>query len=129
VTTLGADVTTYDAAATVMTYAVTAVKSDGTESFFSNPAQNNDRDHDGMTDVEAAADGTNPDNPDSDGDGLNDGEEASYGANPLVKDTDGDTFNDYVEIQEGSDPLDPNSFPAVPRPDCSGTNCGTRGRP
>jgi len=121
VTTLGAGVTAYDttntwssdAATTVMAYAVTAVKSDGTESFFSNLAQNNDRDHDGMTDVEEASDGTNPDNPDSDGDGLNDGQEASFGTKPLVKDTDGDTFNDYVEIQAGSDPLDPNSVPAT----------------
>ena len=94
-------------------YAVTAVKADGAESFFSDLAQNNDRDHDGLTDVEEASQGTNPQNPDSDGDALNDGEELSYGTNPLVKDTDGDTFSDYDEIQAGSDPLDPDSIPSV----------------
>lgn len=121
VTTVGAGITSYDIEAawssdsstTVMTYAVSAVRSDGTESFFSNLVQNNDRDHDGVTDANEVADGTNPNNPDSDGDGLNDGDEASYGTKPLVKDTDGDTYNDYVEIQAGTDPLDPDSKPAT----------------
>ena len=53
---------TYDAAdpwagedgITPTVYAVVAVKSDGAESFLSNAALNNDRDHDGLTDVEEA---------------------------------------------------------------------------
>ncbi|MBW2708726.1 MAG: hypothetical protein JRD04_05500 [Deltaproteobacteria bacterium] len=40
--------------------------------------------------------------------------------NPFFKD------EMYVEIQAGSDPLDPNSFPAVPCPDCSGENHAVR---
>lgn len=56
-----------DSSTQVMTYAVTAVKSDGIESFFSDLAQNNDRDHDGLTDEEEASLGTNPTNPDTDG--------------------------------------------------------------
>jgi len=97
-------------------HAVTAVKSDGTESFFSNLAQNNNRDHDGLTDEEEVSGGTNPNNPDSDGDCLNDGKETSYGTNPLVKDTDGDGYNDYIEIKWQSDPLDPSSVPVIAMP-------------
>ena len=106
-------------------YAVTAVKSDGTESFFSELAENNDRDHDGLTDSDETSLGTNKNNPDTDGDGLNDGDEQAYSTNPLVKDTDGDTFSDYEEIQAGTDPLDPNSVPETtayvsPSGDCNG---------
>jgi len=96
----------------VMSYAVTAVKSDDTESFFSKLVQNNDRDHDGLSDQEETELGTDPNKADTDGDGLNDGDEQSYGTNPLVKDTDKDTYSDYVEIEAGSDPLDPQSVPA-----------------
>ncbi len=108
-----ADIWNSDASTTAMTYAVTAIKTDDTESFFSNLVQNNDRDHDSLTDEEESTGGTNPDNPDSDGDGLNDGDEASYNTNPLVQDSDGDTYNDYAEIQAGSDPLDPDSIPSL----------------
>ncbi len=97
----------------VKTYAVTAVKSDGGESFFSGLAQNNDRDHDGLTDAEEASSGTNPINPDTDGDGLKDDEEDAYGTDPLVTDTDGDGYSDWEEIQAGSDPLDENSVPTL----------------
>ncbi|HKI48187.1 MAG TPA: IPTL-CTERM sorting domain-containing protein, partial [Desulfobacteria bacterium] len=83
---------------------------------FSYLEQNNDRDHDGISDEEEATLGTNPDNPDSDGDGLIDGDERAYMTNPLVKDTDGDTFSDFDEIEAGSDPLDPNSIPSAPIP-------------
>jgi pimeloyl-ACP methyl ester carboxylesterase len=95
----------------VITYAVTAVKSDGTESFFSNLAQNNDQDHDGLTDAEETELGTDPTKADTDGDGLKDGEEQAYRTNPLVADTDGDTFNDGDEVAAGTNPLDPNSIP------------------
>jgi hypothetical protein len=103
-----------DSSTQVMTYAVTAVKSDGIESFFSDLAQNNDRDHDGLTDEEEASLGTNPTNPDTDGDGLKDGEEEAYGTDPLLTDTDGDGYSDYEEVQAGSDPLDENSIPTCP---------------
>ncbi len=92
-------------------YAVSAVKADSTESFLSNMAENNDRDHDGLSDEEETSFGTDVNNPDTDGDGLTDGEEYIRGTNPLLTDTDGDNFNDYVEIQAGSDPLDSNSIP------------------
>jgi hypothetical protein len=97
----------------VKTYAVTAVKSDGSESFFSGLAQNNDRDHDGLTDAEENSLGTNPTNPDTDGDGLKDGEEEAYGTDPLVTDTDGDGYSDWEEIEAESDPLDENSVPTL----------------
>jgi hypothetical protein len=100
---------------TIMTsiYAVSAVKSDGKESFLSNMVENNDRDHDGLTDEQEAAMGTNPSNTDSDGDGVKDGEEYIRGTNPLLDDTDGDGYSDYVEIQAGTDPLDSLSFPST----------------
>jgi len=76
-------------------------------------AVDTDRDDDGLSDVEEATRGTNPDNPDSDGDALQDGAEVyQYGTNPLVVDTDGDHYNDGVEIQAGTNPLDPASFPS-----------------
>jgi hypothetical protein len=94
-------------------YAVSAVKSDGSESFLSNMVENNDRDHDGLTDEEETTFGTNVSNPDSDGDGLKDGEEYVKGTNPLLPDTDGDGFSDFAEVQAGTDPLDANSFPCT----------------
>ncbi len=103
-----------DDAVPVRTYAVTAVKGDGSESFFSERAQNNDRDHDGLTDAEEVEYGSNMNNSDTDCDGLIDGEEFNYGTNPLLTDTDGDGFSDYKEIQAGSDPLDENLVPPCP---------------
>jgi hypothetical protein len=107
-------------------YAVSAKKGDGTESFLSNMVENNDRDHDGLTDEQEMALGTNVNNPDSDGDGLKDGEEYVRGTNPLLADTDGDGFSDFAEVQAGSDPLDANSVSqhtlAVTK---SGTGTGT----
>ena len=92
-------------------YAVAAVKADGAESFLSDPVENNDRDHDGLTDAEETALGTNVSNPDTDRDGLLDGEEYYLGTNPKLRDTDGDGYSDRVEVLAGSDPLDPNSTP------------------
>ncbi len=94
-------------------YAISAVKADNAESFFSNMAQNDDRDHDGLTDAQETALGTNPDNPDSDGDGLTDGEEYIRGTNPLLADSDGDGYSDLFEIQMNADPNDPNSVPSI----------------
>ena len=76
---------------TVMTriYAVTAINTDGSESFFSSQASNDDRDHDGLTDVE----------------------EAALGTDPTKEDTDGDGYSDALEVQRGSSPLDKLSVP------------------
>jgi len=120
-TTVGAGTTSLDtddpwsgdAGVPVTTYAVTAIKADGTESFFSNTAQNNDRDHDGVSDVDEVSLTTDPNNPDTDGDTLTDGEEQSYGTNANFENTDGDGYPDGVEIMAGSDPLDPDSIPSA----------------
>ncbi|MBU4264284.1 MAG: right-handed parallel beta-helix repeat-containing protein [Proteobacteria bacterium] len=108
----------------LMTYVVTAVKNDGSESFFSNETQNNDRDYDELIDVDEVIASTDMDNPDTDGDGLNDGEEAYYGTNPIEGDTDTDGYNDYDEIRAGSDPLDINSIPALGDLDLDGDSDG-----
>lgn len=42
---------------------------------------------------------------DSDGDGLTDLEEASYGTDPNDADTDNDYLSDYAEVHNGTDPL------------------------
>jgi len=99
----------------VLLYAVAGVKADGTESLLTDLVPNNDRDHDGLTDVEEDGLGTDKTKADTDGDGLKDGDEQAYNTNPLVKDTDGDGYNDYVEIQAGSDPLNPQSVPPTTR--------------
>lgn len=49
-----------------------------------------DTDGDGLTDVEEATLGTNPNNADSDGDGILDGSEVTSGSDPLVQVTDPD---------------------------------------
>jgi hypothetical protein len=103
-----------NASITKRIYTVSAVTGDGSESFLSRFAENDDRDHDGLTDEEEASLGTDPTNPDTDGDGLKDGDEEAYGTDPLLSDTDGDGYSDYKEIQAGSDPLDENSVPSCP---------------
>ncbi|MCM2357274.1 MAG: DUF1566 domain-containing protein [Geobacteraceae bacterium] len=65
-------------------YAVTALTADGKESFLSTGANNDDRDHDGLTDAEEATLGSDPAKADSDGDGFNDLLEVLRGANPLI---------------------------------------------
>ena len=93
-------------------YAITAVNAEGKEGFFGlDMAENNDRDHDGITDEQEASYGTDMNNPDTDGDGLTDGEEIRLGTNPLIADTDGDGYSDYAEVVARSDPLDPASVP------------------
>ncbi|HBG07859.1 MAG: hypothetical protein A2075_16115 [Geobacteraceae bacterium GWC2_58_44] len=66
-------------------YAVSATKTDGTESFLSGMVTNDDRDHDGLTDAEEAALGTDPTKADTDGDGYNDAQEVQRNSNPLDK--------------------------------------------
>ena len=104
-----------DASVPRRTYAVSAVMADGHESFLSNEVSNDDRDHDGLSDLEETARGTGVANPDSDGDGLTDGDEVLRNSNPLQKDSDGDGAADGNEVLAGSDPLDPASTPAGSR--------------
>ena len=93
-------------------YAVSAVTADGKESFLAPLTANDDRDYDGLTDVEERdTHHTNISRPDTDDDGLSDYDEVVKSTNPLLQDTDGDTFSDYEEAQFGSDPLDETSFP------------------
>ncbi len=95
----------------VWLYAVSAIKADGTESFLGDFVRNDDRDHDGLTDVQETALGTDMNLADTDGDGLKDGDEHVYGTNPYARDTDGDGYSDQAEVQEGSDPLNSQSTP------------------
>lgn len=65
-----------------------------------------DTDGDGLSDVEEARLGTNPNKADTDGDGLSDGVEVKgnvgsckAGTNPLKADTDGDSLSDGAEVK------------------------------
>ncbi len=65
-----------------------------------------DDDSDGLSNLQEAALGTQPNNPDTDADGLNDGAEVNqYGTNPKLMDTDGDTIPDGKEVTLGTSPL------------------------
>lgn len=70
-----------------------------------------DRDIDGLTNLEEYLNGTIPTNNDSDGDGMPDGWEVEYGLNPLINDANDDNDNDgYTNLEEyvrGTSPLDP----------------------
>jgi uncharacterized protein (DUF1800 family) len=58
-----------------------------------------DSDHDGLTNLQEFAAGTDPNNPDTDGDGLTDGYEVNTShTNPLLADTDGDGLTDGEEV-------------------------------
>ncbi len=98
----------------VHVYAVSAVLSDGTESFLSDFVENNDRDHDELRDSDELELGTDPDLADTDSDGLTDNEELNLGTSPLAEDTDMDGFIDGFEVAVGSNPLDATSVHAVP---------------
>lgn len=64
-----------------------------------------DTDGDGLSDLQEAFLGTNPNNPDTDGDGLSDGEEVFvHHTNPNAQDTDGDGVTDGVEVAQGRNP-------------------------
>jgi len=73
-----------------------------------NTGNDEDRDGDGLTNMEEEALGTDPDNPDSDNDGLPDGVEVNaVGTDPLDPDTDNDELTDGAEINQfNTDPLD-----------------------
>jgi hypothetical protein len=78
----------------------------------------NDSDGDGLTDVEEAGIGTDPNNADTDGDGMTDGWEVDNLLNPKVNDAaadpDGDGFTNYQEFaaEPQTDPLDAESSPS-----------------
>jgi len=73
-----------------------------------------DTDGDGLSDVDEAYWGTDPNLVDTDGDNLSDNEELStHGTDPTLADTDGDGFNDDVEITEGTDPTSALDFPVT----------------
>lgn len=66
-----------------------------------------DSDGDGLSDIEEAQLGTDPNNPDTDGDGLKDGAEVKkYKTDPKNPDTDFGGINDGIEVQNGANPLD-----------------------
>jgi hypothetical protein len=69
-----------------------------------------DNDHDGLTNGQERALGTDPNNPDSDGDGMPDGWEVAHGLNPLMNDAsgdpDGDGFTNLQEYRQHTDPAD-----------------------
>ena len=73
-----------------------------------------DTDDDGLTDIEEAELGTNPELADSDSDGISDGEELELGTNPLASDSDSDGYSDGEELSEGTSPLDSADQP-LPR--------------
>lgn len=62
------------------------------------PASTVDSDGDGLTDVEEAALGTDPNDADSDGDGLTDFQEVDIGTDPTDSDSDDDNLNDGEEV-------------------------------
>ncbi|MCX6780733.1 MAG: hypothetical protein NT003_01300 [Candidatus Magasanikbacteria bacterium] len=70
-----------------------------------------DSDKDGLTDVQEAKLGIDPNNPDTDGDGLTDGAEVNiWGTDPLKKDTDGDGYTDGQEVLNGYNPKGPGKL-------------------
>jgi uncharacterized repeat protein (TIGR01451 family) len=64
-----------------------------------------DRDSDGLSNLQEFRLNTNPRSPDSDGDGLLDGDEVVRSTNPLLADSDGDGLADGQEVSRGSNPL------------------------
>ncbi|WP_290518071.1 Ig-like domain-containing protein [Alcanivorax sp.] len=66
-----------------------------------------DTDGDTISDYDEVQNGTDPNNPDTDGDGLVDGEELLRGTDPLSGDSDNDGISDGDEVKFGTDP---NSF-------------------
>ena len=82
-----------------------------------------DSDNDGMPDAWEIAHGLNPNDPsdadqDRDGDGLTNLQEYQLGTDPNNPDTDGDGVSDGQEVINGTNPLNPKDF--VPPPLVSG---------
>jgi hypothetical protein len=94
-------------------YAVAARVASGQTSVLTEFAANDDRDHDGLTDVDESRYQTDPGNPDTDGDALKDGDEIAIGSDPRNPDSDGDGYPDGLESARGSDPLEPGSTPVA----------------
>ena len=63
-----------------------------------------DKDLDGLSNLQEFQIGTQPNAEDTDLDGANDGAEITAGSNPFVQDSDGDTLLDGEELVIGSDP-------------------------
>ena len=88
---------------------------DGWEMFYGLDMNNpddaqQDRDEDGLTNLEEYQLGTNPTLPDTDGDALRDGEEVDLGTDPNNPDTDGDGLGDGAEVfTHGTDPANPDT--------------------
>jgi hypothetical protein len=94
-----------------------------TSSATSSAATSLDSDGDGLTDVQEAVLGTNPNNSDTDGDGLTDYQEVCiYGTNPLKADTDGDSYLDGAEVKNGYNPNGPGKL-TLPLPTISNAVC------
>ncbi len=73
---------------------------------------NDDDDHDGLTNTQECALGTDPRSTDSDGDGALDGDEINFlHTDPLAADTDGDGIADGWEVRYGLNPT--NSFDSL----------------
>jgi len=77
-----------------------------------------DSDHDGMSDEDEVANGTNPNDPadadaDADGDGLSNGDEVAMGSGVNNPDSDGDGVSDGEEARLGYNPKDANNTPPV----------------
>lgn len=68
-----------------------------------------DRDQDGILDLDEEWLGTLADEPDTDGDDLADGDELLLGTDPVAADTDLDGLEDGEEVELGSDPADPDT--------------------
>lgn len=79
------------------------------QAFGSNPRLG-DADQDGLDDGQEFLLGTDPDNPDSDGDGLSDADESVRGTNPVLKDSDGDGLDDGWEVEYGFNPSTPEGM-------------------
>jgi hypothetical protein len=67
--------------------------------------QDLDTDNDGISDVDEARYGLDPDRADSDRDGLTDAEEQDFGSDPLDADSDGDGLKDSTEVLLGLNPM------------------------
>ncbi len=64
-----------------------------------------DPDHDGLTNAQETALGTDPNNKDTNGDGIDDGAEVALGLSPTNMDMDGDGVPNATEIANGTNPF------------------------